>query len=147
MQYELQYCKADFRETLLDSYKDTDRYRTSCNNSLDIEMNRARLNRVTSFESSEYLMSEEESPIIRMTDSDSFFKAKNGISTEDETESQSFFAPGSINTSVFTLVAATAGAGTITMPYVICVSGIGLGMSLIVIGACLSHYTGNLLVS
>ena len=48
---------------------------------------------------------------------------------------------------MFTLVAATAGAGTITMPYVICVSGIGLGTLLTIIGACLSHYTGNLLVS
>lgn len=65
----------------------------------------------------------------------------------DEKEHLSFFAPGSINTSVFTLVAATAGAGTITMPYVICVSGIGLGTILTIVGACLSHYTGNLLVS
>ena len=103
---------------------------------------------MTSFESSEYMWSEEETPtIIRQTDSDSYFKAKDDTNKGEEIVNQSFFAPGSINTSVFTLVAATAGAGTITMPYVICVSGIGLGMFLIVIGACLSHYTGNLLVS
>ena len=43
-------------------------------------------------------------------------------------------------------MAATAGAGTITMPYVISISGIGLGVTLTILGACLSHYTGNLLV-
>ena len=42
-------------------------------------------------------------------------------------------------------MAATFGAGTITMPYVFCVSGIGLGTLLTIIGACLGHYTGNLL--
>lgn len=45
------------------------------------------------------------------------------------------------------LIAATMGAGTITMPYIICVAGIGLGSILTVLGAFLSHYTGNLLVS
>ena len=57
------------------------------------------------------------------------------------------FAPGSSNSSVLNLIAATMGAGTITMPYIICVAGIGLGAILTILGACLSHYTGNLLVS
>ena len=64
-----------------------------------------------------------------------------------EKERFSFFAPGSVNSSVFTLVAATFGAGTITMPYVFCISGIGLGTLITISGACLGHYTGNLLVS
>ena len=39
------------------------------------------------------------------------------------------------------------GAGTITMPYIICKAGIGLGVILTVAGACLSHYTGMLLIT
>lgn len=39
------------------------------------------------------------------------------------------------------------GAGTITMPYIICRAGIGLGIILTILGAFLSHYTGNILVS
>ena len=107
------------------------------------------MKRLQSFESSEYMWPEEEpstQKINKTTDNDSFFLVKNDDEM-DEKEHLSFFAPGSINTSVFTLVAATAGAGTITMPYVICVSGIGLGTILTIVGACLSHYTGNLLVS
>ena len=38
------------------------------------------------------------------------------------------------------------GAGTITMPYIICVAGIALGSILTILGAGLSHYTGNLLI-
>ena len=64
-----------------------------------------------------------------------------------EKEGFSFFAPGSVNSSVFNLMAATCGAGTITMPYIFSVSGIGLGTLLTIAGAFLSHYTGNLLVS
>ena len=45
------------------------------------------------------------------------------------------------------LIAATMGAGTITMPYIVCRAGIGLGAILTVLGALLSHYTGMLLVS
>lgn len=55
--------------------------------------------------------------------------------------------PGSVNSSVLNLIAATMGAGTITMPYIICIAGIGLGTLLTMLGAGLSHYTGNLLVS
>ena len=59
----------------------------------------------------------------------------------------SFLEPGSINSSVLNLIAATMGAGTITMPYIICVAGIGLGSLLTILGAFLSQYTGMLLVS
>ena len=52
-----------------------------------------------------------------------------------EKESFSFFAPGSVNSSVFNLMAATCGAGTITMPYIFSVSGIGLGTLLTIAGA------------
>ena len=38
------------------------------------------------------------------------------------------------------------GAGTITMPYIISLTGIGLGAILIVIGALVSFYTSSLLV-
>lgn len=38
------------------------------------------------------------------------------------------------------------GAGTITMPYIICRAGIGLGIILTILGAFLSHYTGNILI-
>ena len=38
------------------------------------------------------------------------------------------------------------GAGTITMPYIISLTGIGLGAVLIVIGALVSFYTSSLLV-
>ena len=107
------------------------------------------MKRLRSFDSSEYMWSEEELTIQKVsktTDNDSFFLVKEGDEMSEK-ERLSFFAPGSINTSVFNLVAATAGAGTITMPYVFCISGIGLGTLLTISGACLSHYTGNLLVS
>lgn len=39
------------------------------------------------------------------------------------------------------------GAGTITMPYIICRAGIALGSILTILGALLGHYTGMLLVS
>lgn len=38
------------------------------------------------------------------------------------------------------------GAGTITMPYIVSMSGIGLSCILTAMGAMLSHYTGFLLV-
>ena len=68
------------------------------------------------------------------------------VESEEEATS-SCLKPGSTNSSVLNLIAATMGAGTITMPYIIALSGIGLGTLLTILGACLSHYTGNLLVS
>ena len=57
------------------------------------------------------------------------------------------FAAGSVSSSTLNLVAATMGAGTITMPYIVSLTGIGLGAILIISGAFLSYYTSNLLVS
>lgn len=65
---------------------------------------------------------------------------------EQDKEDSSFLLPGSINASVLNLIAATLGAGTITMPYIICVAGVGLGTLLTILGAGLSHYTGDLLI-
>ena len=45
------------------------------------------------------------------------------------------------------LIACTVGAGTITMPYVIALTGIAFGSILCVLGAFLSHYSSSLLVS
>jgi len=56
-------------------------------------------------------------------------------------------AAGSINSSTLNLVAATMGAGTITMPYIISLTGIAFGSFLIIVGAILSNYSGMLLVS
>jgi len=53
---------------------------------------------------------------------------------------------GTISSSVFNLIAATMGAGTITMPYIICRTGIALGTILTIMGACLSYYSGMLLI-
>ena len=39
------------------------------------------------------------------------------------------------------------GAGTITMPYIVSLTGIGLGMILIVVGAFANAYASSLLVS
>ena len=86
-------------------------------------------------------------------DDESFYKGKTDHRSikdlkqkETETQSPSFLTPGSVNSSVLNLIAATMGAGTITMPYIICKAGIGLGAILTVAGACLSHYTGMLLI-
>ena len=53
-------------------------------------------------------------------------------------EQESLLEPGSVKSSVLNLIAATMGAGTITMPYIICLSGIGLGAILTTMGAALS---------
>mmetsp|Transcript_17105 Transcript_17105/g.12152 ORF Transcript_17105/g.12152 Transcript_17105/m.12152 type:complete len:161 (-) Transcript_17105:1121-1603(-) len=56
------------------------------------------------------------------------------------------FRAGGTSGSVFSLIAATLGAGTLTFPYAVMMNGIGLGCILIVLGACTSYYTGMLLV-
>lgn len=57
------------------------------------------------------------------------------------------FRPGGTSGSVFSLIAATLGAGTLSFAYAMMVNGILLGTILIVIGALFSYYTGSLLVS
>lgn len=47
---------------------------------------------------------------------------------------------------MFSLIAATIGAGTLTFPYAIHLNGIAWGTILIVFGAIISYYSGMLLV-
>ena len=56
------------------------------------------------------------------------------------------FRPGGTSGSVFSLIAATLGAGTLTFAYAMMMNGIALGTILILIGASFSYYTGMLLV-
>ena len=56
------------------------------------------------------------------------------------------FRAGGTSGSIFSLVAATLGAGTLTFGYAIKENGIAWGSILIVFGAAISYYTGMLLV-
>lgn len=56
------------------------------------------------------------------------------------------FRPGGIAGSVFSLIAATLGAGTLTFSYCVAMNGIVLGCILIILGAMVSIYTGMLIV-
>ena len=56
------------------------------------------------------------------------------------------FRPGGTSGSLFSLIAATLGAGTIAFGYSIKENGIVWGSFLIVLGASISYYTGMLLV-
>ena len=56
------------------------------------------------------------------------------------------FRAGGTSGSIFSLVAATLGAGTLTFGYAIKENGIAWGSFLIVFGAAISYYTGMLLV-
>ena len=54
--------------------------------------------------------------------------------------------PGGVKSSVFSLIILCLGAGTLTIPYVFSTNGIVVGTLLICFGACLSLYTGWLVV-
>lgn len=54
--------------------------------------------------------------------------------------------PGSIRGSIISLVAATIGASTLTIPYIIALTGIIGGIIWIIIGALMTFYAGRLLV-
>ena len=56
------------------------------------------------------------------------------------------FRAGGTSGSVFSLIAATLGAGTLTFAYAMMMNGIILGLILILLGALFSYYTGMLLV-
>ena len=60
---------------------------------------------------------------------------------------QKKFRAGGSAGSIFSLIAATLGAGTLTFAYAIKENGIAWGTVLIVFGALISYYTGMLLVS
>ena len=53
--------------------------------------------------------------------------------------------PGSLNSSIFSLIIICMGAGTITIPYVFYENGLFLGTLFILFGASLSLYTGFLI--
>lgn len=57
------------------------------------------------------------------------------------------FRAGGAAGSIFSLIAATLGAGTLTFAYAIKENGIAWGTILIVFGALISYYSGMLLVS
>lgn len=56
------------------------------------------------------------------------------------------FRAGGTSGSIFSLIAATLGSGTISFSYAIAANGIILGSILIILGAVVSYYTGMLLV-
>lgn len=56
------------------------------------------------------------------------------------------FRAGGTNGSVFSLIAATLGSGTISFSYLVMENGYILGPILIALGAALSYYTGMLIV-
>jgi amino acid permease len=56
------------------------------------------------------------------------------------------FRAGGTSGSIFSLIAATLGSGTISFPFAIQQNGILLGIILILLGASISYYTGMLLV-
>ena len=57
------------------------------------------------------------------------------------------FRAGGTQGSIFSLVAATLGSGTITFPYAVKMNGIILGPLLIAVGAAISYFSGMLIVS
>ena len=56
------------------------------------------------------------------------------------------FRAGGTSGSIFSLVAATLGSGTISFAYAVQQNGIILGILLIILGALISYYTGMLIV-
>ena len=56
------------------------------------------------------------------------------------------FRAGGTSGSIFSLIAATLGSGTISFAYAIQQNGIILGIFLIMLGAVISYYTGMLIV-
>ena len=57
------------------------------------------------------------------------------------------FEDGDVNSSVFSLIQVTLGAGLLTFPYAIMQNGIVIGSVLIALGGLVSWYTGMLLIS
>jgi hypothetical protein len=56
------------------------------------------------------------------------------------------FRAGGTSGSIFSLIAATLGSGTISFAYAVQLNGIVLGICLILLGAGISYYTGMLIV-
>lgn len=53
----------------------------------------------------------------------------------------------SMRGQIVSLTAATVGAGTLTLPYIISLTGLAFGTMLVIFGAVLSYYTGLLIVN
>lgn len=56
------------------------------------------------------------------------------------------FRPGGVKGSIFTLITAILGSGTVTLPYLAAKNGIVLATLLIIFGAAISYFAGMLLV-
>jgi hypothetical protein len=56
------------------------------------------------------------------------------------------FRAGGTSGSIFSLIAATLGSGTLCFSYAVMMNGYVLGPILIIFGACISFYTGMLIV-
>lgn len=63
-----------------------------------------------------------------------------------EAIAETFLSPGSISASTLNTIAVTMGAGTISMPFIISVTGIALGSLLTIGGAILSYFSSMLLI-
>jgi len=57
------------------------------------------------------------------------------------------FKAGGMNGSIFSLVTAILGSGTVTLPYLAAKNGIVIAILLIIFGAAISYFCGMLLVS
>jgi hypothetical protein len=57
------------------------------------------------------------------------------------------FRAGGVKGSIFSLVTAILGAGTVSLPFLGASTGIGLSIILIIFGAIISYFCGMLLVS
>jgi amino acid permease len=53
--------------------------------------------------------------------------------------------PGSVTSSIFTIVILCLGSGTLTIPYVVYANGLYVGAALVLLGAGLSYYSGMLI--
>jgi hypothetical protein len=65
---------------------------------------------------------------------------------DPEEEDDEFLAVGSLKASVFALITATLGAGSLSLPYAFGSSGIAMGLLLLAVIGVASHYTIHFLV-
>ena len=84
---------------------------------------------------------------------DNYDKTKKDSTSRDSSgvalvvrQDDGVLSAGTVGSSVLNLIAATLGAGTITMPYIICRTGIAFGCILTIMGGFLSYYSSMLLI-
>ena len=51
-----------------------------------------------------------------------------------------------MKSSILSMITATMGAGSLTIPYIFGITGLGLGIILVILGALASYYSGMLIV-